>query len=113
MGFDSDIGHARISVDCPHCVSYCLILLSNRQVTLIILRPIPLRIHGRGIAGIKQEFGQLNILLALSAAFHIVDETAKSHQPLFYLLVAVVPRFFGRATEIVDPAVGQFLGAIV
>ena len=52
-------------------------------------------------------------LVALAAAFHVVDEAAEAHQRLLHLLMAVVPGFLRRGSEVGVPAVGQLLRGVV
>src|SRR5215467_11623524 len=85
-------------------MTYGFVLLSRRQVTLVVLLPAATRI--------QKELGELNVGIAATLAFHVIHEAAEAHQCLLHLLMAVEPFLLG-GTDVRNPAVGKFLGGIV
>ena len=63
-------------------------------------------------AAIEQEFGELDVTIAVAVPFRVVDEPAEAHECLFHFLVAVEP-FLLAGADVRHPAVGQFLRRIV
>ena len=94
-------------------MAHRLVLLRHRKVALVVFRAVADRIHRRGIAAVQEELGGLNVLVALTAALHIVHEPAEAHQRLLHFLVPVVPGLLGRGAQVAAPAVGEFLGGVV
>ena len=112
VGFDGDIGHARVVVHGAHGVSDGFVLLGHGQMALVVFAAFAI-VARRVVAAVQQELGELDVLRALAAAFHVVHEAAEAHQRLLHLLMSVVPGFLGRRSEVGVPAVGQLLGGIV
>src|SRR5690349_9257382 len=80
------------------------VLLRRWQMTLIVLLSAATRV--------QKEFGELNVGITLTLAFHVIHESAEAHQRLLHLLMAIEP-FFLTGTDVRHPAVGKFLGRLV
>src|SRR5215467_13284117 len=85
-------------------MTYGFVLLSRRQVTLVVLLPAATRV--------QKELGELNVGIAAALAFHVIHEAAEAHQRLLHLLMAVEPFLLSR-TDVRYPTVGKSLRCLV
>src|SRR5947208_374102 len=92
-------------------MSHGFILLNDWQVALIVL--LTRTLIGCSVIAVQQELGKMNILLTAAVAFHVVDETAKADERLLHLLMTVVPGLLRSRSDVVAPAISQFLGRVV
>ena len=88
-----------------HRMTDRLVLLRHRQMALLVL--------GAVATTIEQEFRQRDVPISLPSAFHFVHKATESHQRLLHLLVTVEPLLLWGWTNVVGPAVAEFLRGVV
>src|SRR5262245_33412371 len=93
---DRHVGHSRVRIDRTNRVADRFVLLDHREVTLVIFRAT--------LPAIEQKLCQRDVMVALTPALELVDETAEAHERLLHFLVSVEPLLLWWRSYMVRPA---------
>ncbi len=109
MGLGGDVGHAGVEVHGADGVSDGFVLLDGGRLALVVLLAA-----GLLAAAVDEELGERDVVVAVAAALHVIDEAAEADEGLLHLLMAVIPLLLaGAGADVGGPAVGEFLRGVV